>query len=408
MQLRFIAADEPMRTIILLLMMSLAAGVVSGQSAEEHMERGMAKYEQKDYKGALREYNRALRIEPKNAEAYLHRSKAKLQLYNNEGALKDCEAAIKIDSTYSDAFVWRGKVKVFFSDNAGAIADYQKAIQLDSSNADAYVSWGYAIYLSNEYRNELSSSIEKFDKALAINPKHRYAYFYRGQVKAALGEHEGALIDYKLASEVNSTLGKEGYFICNRGASKASTGDFEGAIEDFTFEIEAYPKSSIGYSSRGEIKALLSDHSGAIEDYDRAIKINPKREMNFCQRGYSKAMLGDYKGAIEDYKKALKIEPDLAKAYIGLGDVRSRLGEYEAAVKYYDKAFGDIGDRRVWVFESLHPVFKDYNNSKAYCYRNRGSAKHAIGDLTGACADWAEAARLGDKEAAALLKDCCP
>ena len=42
-----------------------------------------------------------------------------------------------------------------------------------------------------------------------------------------------------------------------------------------------------------------------------------------------------------------------------------------------------------------------------YAYASRGNAKEELGDLNGACADWKEAARLGNTLAAEWVADQC-
>ena len=55
------------------------------------------------------------------------------------------------------------------------------------------------------------------DQALLLNPKDSYAYDSRGDVKFALGDKEGACIDYKNAIS-NGYKEREGYLASEEGS----------------------------------------------------------------------------------------------------------------------------------------------------------------------------------------------
>nr|MDA3911387.1 tetratricopeptide repeat protein [Bacteroidales bacterium] len=56
------------------------------QTAEEYVDRGNTKYELKDYRGAIADYNKAIEINPENADAYFNRGFTKHDLEDYRGA----------------------------------------------------------------------------------------------------------------------------------------------------------------------------------------------------------------------------------------------------------------------------------------------------------------------------------
>src|ERR1700730_12939908 len=91
--------------------MSLVAGSAIAQMEKEYCNRGIAKQNGGDLKGALADYNRAIELDPYDAIPYEN----------------------------------RGVVKAAQGDLHGAIADFNRALQLSPGNAEAYDNRGVAI-----------------------------------------------------------------------------------------------------------------------------------------------------------------------------------------------------------------------------------------------------------------------
>jgi tetratricopeptide (TPR) repeat protein len=51
-----------------------------GQTATEYFDRGNVKYKLEDYQGAISDYNKAIKIDPRDRKAYYNRGAAKLML----------------------------------------------------------------------------------------------------------------------------------------------------------------------------------------------------------------------------------------------------------------------------------------------------------------------------------------
>ena len=72
----------------LLTIFILIPVLANSQSAEEYYNRGNAKNNQKDYSGAISDYNKAIEINPNYAETYYYRGIAKINIsQKNSGCL---------------------------------------------------------------------------------------------------------------------------------------------------------------------------------------------------------------------------------------------------------------------------------------------------------------------------------
>ena len=105
-------------------------------------------------------------------------------------------------------------------DFTGALALLETEIAADPDNADAWNLTGFASRKLGDYgRSEAA-----YDRALAINPKHKGALEYKGELYLTLGNLEGA-------ERMLARLSKSCYFNCSEK-------------KQLTAAIEAYKKAN--------------------------------------------------------------------------------------------------------------------------------------------------------------------
>jgi tetratricopeptide (TPR) repeat protein len=123
----------------LLLFLLVAPLILLGQqTARELYYSGNEKYILKEYRGAIADYTKYIKLKPKDPDAYLNRADAKYNLKQYHGAIADCIKAIELDPDYAYAYYTRGDAKFELEDYKGAIADYTKFIEIEPNNTDAY------------------------------------------------------------------------------------------------------------------------------------------------------------------------------------------------------------------------------------------------------------------------------
>jgi tetratricopeptide (TPR) repeat protein len=105
-------------------------------------------------------------------------------------------------------------------DYTAALAQLESEIAADPDNADAWNLTGFASRKLGDY----ARSEQAYDRALAINPKHKGALEYKGELYLTLGNLEGA-------EALLARLGKSCYFNCAEKKQLAAA-------------IEAYKKAN--------------------------------------------------------------------------------------------------------------------------------------------------------------------
>ena len=177
------------------------------ESAEFYNKRGNEKYDAEDYKGAIKDYTKAIKINPQYSDAYNKRGNVKLDLNLYKEAIKDYTKAIKINPQYGDAYYNRGLAKENLKDFEGAISDFTEAIEIYPKGEDA-----------------------------------GDAYHGRGYAKEMLKDFEGAMKDYTKATKL---IPEDGDLYMDIHFLKLSLEDFKGAVSARNKSFELYSKDKV-------------------------------------------------------------------------------------------------------------------------------------------------------------------
>jgi len=115
-----------------------------------------------DYEGAMKDFNKAIEINPIYVEAYLKRADLYTRINNNDKALEDYNLAVQLEPGSFDAHFYRAIFYKNTDNHSKAMADFNKAIELDPQNPFAYANRGY---LKIDMKNDKAGADKDFKKA---------------------------------------------------------------------------------------------------------------------------------------------------------------------------------------------------------------------------------------------------
>ena len=192
-------------------------------------QRGVARYDEQDWAGALRELTNAIQFNPRYAEAYLK----------------------------------RGNIRMQQDDWDAAISDYNHAISRAPNEALAWNNRG----LAWQHKGELEQALSDYNRTIELNPKLPVAYNNRAGIKHDQGDFRGALADYDVALALNDQLAA---VYNNRAVTRKALGDLPGALRDYTKAIELRPHFALAYFNRSRVWRSLGKQKEALDDFTRS------------------------------------------------------------------------------------------------------------------------------------------
>lgn len=290
------------------------------------------------YNYAIKLFDKAIAIDSNYCRAYKGRGIARFYNEDYLGALTDLSRALQdTDQSFSyfqEVYKYRGITKSSLKDFKGALADYFAIIKLsdelnfEMKNLKDYKYYDYVdpviyynIGVDKISLKDYHGAIFYLDKGIKIKGPNEDLYKTRAKAKEGLGDKKGALEDYnkieilrvkqineqsenrRRKSDLHSAL-----IYYQNGFKKKEMGFNNNAIIDFDNAISLNPNYAPAYYNRGSAKANIRNYKGAIADYNMAIalKIQPLiLVVIYYQRGLAKIADGDREGGCIDLKRSL-------------------------------------------------------------------------------------------------------
>ncbi len=301
--------------------------------------RGIAKYNLGDLRGAKRDFDRSVRLNPVFTSGYHYRGITESRFGNYDEALADLQHAIDLRPGFVGLYFSRGVTYFLAQQFENAIKDFDKYIRKEPKDPSAYLNRG-ASYL---FLGDTLKAVHDYNKAIKLDRFDPEGYVRRGRLYATQKKYGLALSDMDRAIQLDTT-NTFAYF--NRAIMYYEQEKYQEAMDDLNRVLKDEPGNALTLYNRGLISAQLGDYEGALDDLDRVLNINPDNVLAYFNRASIFIELGMYENALEDYDKAISLYPDFAKAYMNRSYVKNQLGRHKEAKKDYDTAQKKVAEYR--------------------------------------------------------------
>jgi tetratricopeptide (TPR) repeat protein len=253
------------------------------------------------WKDGLTLWSQQVRIFPAHAEGLYYHGLSLEAQKDYVGALRDYDRALELDADLPEAYFSRGFVRAEQGDWSGAISDYTRHLKWLPTSGKALYNRGLAFMsLGNT-----AAARADFTETLALNPTRVEAWVNRANLEADAGDLDKAAGDYDRALEIAPTLEAA---LFNRGNLQLRRGNAAAAIADYSRALEGARDPKV-FVQRGNAELSLGRPERALEDYGEAIRLDPKSFTARVNRAGLFASRGDWKKAADDYEAALRLAP---------------------------------------------------------------------------------------------------
>ncbi len=391
---------------------------IEPKSSSALTTRGYCRIAKKDYRGALIDYEAAVKTqEPilyvplvqvdfgnlaalyklagQNKLAADAAHKAKIETLVRKAC--DCRESGAVDQTvrlltvvlkeqpeFHKARLLRGITYNNKSDYRLAIKDFDYLVKAFPRSA-----WFY--YLRADASNELGEKDKSIRDLLTIttlNPRPRVVAFnYTAQTGRIRERFEGKDENIVNMADIYCLLGnrylelgkfeqaKAAFDSClaldknevsvriERAALLRKAGNSKAAINDLNFVILARPKFIDGYLERAKLKDAMGDRS-ALDDYSTVVALGPKDPGSYMMRAEYYRRNKQFGQAIEDFNHAVKLSPADGDAYIGRGQAYESLSQWALALEDYRKAIPLSPEDKAMLTEKIGKLVKLVGKSR--------------------------------------------
>ena len=301
--------------------------------------RGIAKYNLGDLRGAKRDFDRSVRINPVFTSGWHYRGITQSRFGNYEAALADLQKAIELRPGYEGLYFSRGVTFFLSQQFENAVRDFDRYIRKEPKDPSAYLNRG-ASYL---FLGDTLKALNDYNKAIKLDRFDPEGYVRRGRLYAEEKKWDEAIADMDKAISLD-TANTFAYF--NRALMYNEQERYSEAMADLDKVLEEEPGNALTLYNRGLINAMLGSYEDALSDLDRVLDINPDNVLAYFNRASVFIELGLYRNALEDYDKSIELYPDFAKAYMNRSYVHSLLGDVKSSKRDYDTATKKIREYR--------------------------------------------------------------
>ena len=351
-------------------------------------ERAKVKQLMGDVKGAIEDYNAAIRLYPDVADHHYQKAILLLGQKSYRAAINSFSDAIDNDPRHMNSFYHRGLAYAALENIEEASADFKSAreLGLEETQLTEINKLAFKYYLKGEGALEekrYTQAVRSFTDALLIAPSFGRAWLRKGDAFFTLENYDSALQNYSKAIEHDRM--SFGFF--NRGLAYQQKKDLQAATDDFkkfipighelvanardarrgkkekTSELDFIEERADALYALGYAQLMTHQFVEALDNLDMAIHARKFFPKAYFARGAALYALEDYKRAIRNMEESIKMglsEPlvfySLGNAYVADGKLKDAIHSFSHTVKL-DPAYEEAFKERALCYKAL----KDYN-----------------------------------------------
>jgi tetratricopeptide (TPR) repeat protein len=162
----------------------LANGSFQGPGMNEYYENGMKKFEEGNFKGAIRDFTKIIKLNPDCFWAYNCRAMARIELKEFRLAFSDLKIVLKHSPSNHEAVYLKGLIRERRGEYEKAQKLYTEAIRLSPDFTLAFIRRAYSLFKLGEY----AFALNDVNHALFLDPLNPEALQTKSLIRYTMEE----------------------------------------------------------------------------------------------------------------------------------------------------------------------------------------------------------------------------
>ena len=343
-----------------------ALGLIDKAIAIEHdyrlnIQKADICLENKDFSGAIRDFNEANKLEEHSGDfglskVYALKGDAATSLYhlglhmNSKYKLSEKEIMLepafgRIENRTEWRQFWkkdwfttaeRSRSEIEFLTSANKIEDSKvifAELKKNYPDSEETIYSETLINLASGKYNDAALTARKLTTEYPENLK-----YVRLLARAQVGQ-----LNYAGASDTYSKLLENGdadaRLLISRAECYRKTGENDKAIRDLEKFLELYPEDKSALSLAGKVESESGDNLKALEYFSKNLKLHPNDAECYVDRANSYFVSKSWKWAADDYSMSLDLKPDNADVWLNKGITLINTGKTDDACHDFKRSY---------------------------------------------------------------------
>lgn len=272
---------------------------------------------------ALREYERALVLDPRCAPALFNRGTLLLRSDRAAEALECFEQLAAIGFASGAVHLARGNALAALGRQESALVCFEEAIRCDPAEPLAHCNRGNALLAFGRTPEAMAS----LDRARTLAPGNVLVRYNHGNALLALKRYTEALADFDVAVQADPRFVLAWY---NRGTALMELRRYAEAVASFERVIALAPDFAAAHNNRGASLLCLKRQTEAVAAFEQALRLQPGYEGALENLGNAFHDLARFEEAARCFAALVAAAPERPYALGSLLDARARCCDWGA------------------------------------------------------------------------------
>ncbi|WP_299486893.1 serine/threonine-protein kinase [Acaryochloris sp. IP29b_bin.137] len=163
-----------------------------------------------DFEGALKDYDRAIAINPNDPFVLNNRCGALFSLNELQRALDDCTKGLEINPSSAALYTLRGNIRLRLKQYENAIQDYGRTIKINADrNSEIRSQAAFSNRASARVQlQDLDGALSDLNEAIRLKPDAAEDYYKRGLLYSVQNKRQDAITDLRRAADLYAKQGR--------------------------------------------------------------------------------------------------------------------------------------------------------------------------------------------------------